>query len=248
MTTSGLKRTRATLRPVRRWYRELRSPVLRRDRVDTEHLRLLLAFSLREESCCVDVGANEGSVLALILRYSPNGRHTAFEPIPPLAAALRNRFPTVDVREAALSASAGTADFVFVKSRPALSGLRERSYSGPVEKENLTVRTERLDDIIPAGSPVDLLKIDVEGGELGVLEGGMRTITDSRPLIVLEHGAGGADHYGTTPQQVFRLLCTEAGLTIFDMDGNGPYEESEFARTSTHPQGRWNWIARPYRS
>lgn len=248
MSNAGILRARAALRPLRRWYRELRSPVLRRDRLDTANLRLLLAFILREDSRCVDVGANVGSVLELIVRYSPKGHHTAFEPIPSLAAGLRHRFPGVDVRETALSADSGDSDFVFVTSRPALSGLRERSYNGPVKKEHLTVRTERLDDVIAPGSPIDLLKIDVEGGELGVLEGAMNTLADSRPVVVLEHGAGGADHYGTTPQQIYRLLCTEAGLTIFDMDGNGPYDEAEFARTSTHPRGRWNWVARPYKA
>ena len=225
----------------------MRSPVLRRDRTDGRNLELLLAWSLMSDSACIDVGAHAGSVLEHICRLSPAGTHLAFEPIPELASALRSRFPSVDVHEAAVAREAGTADFVFVKSRPALSGLRERSYGGPVQKEVLTVRTERLDDVIPAGLVIDFLKVDVEGGELGVFQGGLDTIVNHRPLVVFEHGTGGADHYGTTPHDVYRLLSGEAGLSIFDMDGHGPYDETDFAQASTHPRGRWNWIARRYR-
>ncbi len=50
------------------------------------------------------------------------------------------------------------------------------------------VRQRRLDDLV--SDSVSLLKIDVEGAELGVLEGAARVV-GSRPLIVVESLGGG---------------------------------------------------------
>lgn len=42
----------------------------------------------------------------------------------------------------------------------------------------------RLDDVVPAGQRVDLVKIDVEGAEMEVVKG-MRRILDENPNIVV---------------------------------------------------------------
>ena len=61
--------------------------------------------------------------------------------------------------------------------------------------------------------------------------------------MIFEHGLGSADVYGTSPRDVFDLLSVEAGLRIFDLDGNGPYSLSEFERTY-YAWERVNFVAR----
>ena len=80
----------------RRLQRLLGSRTTRRDLRDNEHLRLLLAFVLREDANCIDVGANVGEILEEIVRVAPRGRHIAYEPLPDHAADLAKRFPGVD--------------------------------------------------------------------------------------------------------------------------------------------------------
>jgi FkbM family methyltransferase len=214
-----------------------------RDRQDMEDTRALLASVLTPQSNCIDVGANIGSVLAPIVKHAPLGRHIAYEPLPHLCQQLRSRFPQVDVRQAALSNRTGEASFVFVKNMPGYSGLKERNYPGPVETEPLVVRVEELDSSLPAGYVPHLIKIDVEGGEREVLEGAIQTISTHKPVVLFEHGRGAADRYGTTPEQVFHLLCTRAGLRIFDLRGSGPYTLEEFV--SIFQRGTcWNFVAR----
>jgi hypothetical protein len=106
---------------------------------------------------------------------------------------------------------------------PQYSGLRERTYPRAVDRELITVATERLDDHLPEGCAPAFIKIDVEGAECLVIEGALRTLAAHRPTVVVEHGPGGSDHYGSTPAQLHRLLCDGAGLRIFDLDGEGPY-------------------------
>ncbi len=225
---------------VRKAYR-LRSRSARRDYRDDMHLRLLLAFTLRKESNCIDVGANRGDVYADMVRLAPAGHHIAYEPLPNLHAELERRFPGNDLRRVALSDASGEASYVHVKTNPSYSGFRERSYDRPERLERITVRTETLDSSLPDGYVPSFIKIDVEGAELQVLAGALQTITAHRPIVFFEHGQGAADHYGTSPRDIYDLLSVEAGLRIFDLDGRGPYDRAGFEAVFHEPI--WNFVA-----
>jgi FkbM family methyltransferase len=215
----------------------------RRDRIDNEHLRLLLAFVLAPDSNCIDVGAHRGEVLREITRLAPRGKHIAYEPVPASHATLTREFPDVDVRQAALSDAPGESTFVHVPAIPSYSGFRRHTYPSPQETEEITVRVESLDTALPDGYVPTLIKIDVEGAERQVLHGAIETISRHRPTVVFEHGAGAADHYGTGPDHVYDLLAEQAGLRIFDIDGRGPYTRAEFQDVFTQPI--WNFVAHP---
>ena len=190
--------------------------------------RAILERELGPTSNCLDVGCHKGEILDLMLAYAPLGDHVGFEPIPALAAALEWRYaaePAVRIARLALSDEAGAASFNYVTSNPSYSGLERRSYDRPGERdERITVERARLDDVVPAGTPVALVKIDVEGGELGVLRGARRLLAEQRPVVVFEFGLGAADHYGATPGEVYEVLA-EAGLGVRTLAGhlaNGP--------------------------
>ncbi|MFI9322649.1 FkbM family methyltransferase [Kitasatospora aureofaciens] len=228
----------------------LRYRAVRRNAREDAKLPQLLAFILNRESCCIDIGCNGGVVLEQMLRCAPDGRHIAFEPIPTLAGDLRRRFPTVDVRQAAVSDQDGRATFVHVTADAAYSGLRERPSSlrgwpdhiGRDDLEEIVVRTERLDSVLPDGFVPDLIKIDVEGAEGLVLSGAMDTIATHRPTIVFEH-EGVIPAYGTESSDIWDLLVREAGLRIYDFDGRGPYTRDQFA-LSAHRLDNTNYLAR----
>jgi Methyltransferase FkbM domain len=111
-------------------------------------------------------------------------------------------------------------------------------------EETLTVPTETLDHSLPAGYVPTFIKVDVEGAERQVFEGAIDTISRYKPVIVFEHGKGGAPHFGTQPRHIYQLLHDEAGLDIFDMDGNGPYTLSQL-EDSFELDERWDYVARP---
>lgn len=225
------------LRAVRRTLK----PELRRDHRDNEHLRLLLSFTLAPDSNCIDVGSHLGEALREMLRVAPHGRHIAYEPLPDFHARLAEEFPGVEVRGAALSNESGEASFTYVRTRPGYSGFRERPYPAAEETETITVPVEPLDGSLPDGYVPALIKIDVEGAEQQVLEGALKTISTHQPTVVFEHGSA-AQAYGTESTSIFDLLCAEAGLRIFDLDGNGPYTRSGFAETCARGS-YWNFVA-----
>ncbi len=228
-----LRRVRASLEP----------QSAKRERREDANLRLLMAFSLERDSNCIDVGASVGGMLEDIVHFAPEGRHIAYEPLPAMREALVERFPGVEVRSAALSNETGETSFVYVKSRAAYSGLKERDYPGKQESELITVHVERLDDALPDGYVPALIKIDVEGAELQVLEGARRTLAAHRPIVVFEHTKGAAEHYGTTPAAVHDLF-SEVGLRVFDLHGEGPYSREEFDAAFERAE-HFNFVAKP---
>jgi len=227
--------------------REARSafdPATRRILRDEHAMRVVLATALRHDGNAVDVGANQGDTLEMILAVAPQGRHVAYEPIPGLAEQLAARYPQVDVRNAACSEEAGTAEFTHVLDAPAMSGLRQREDlpAHAAQVERITVRLDKLDEALPDGYVPSLIKIDVEGAELLVMRGAAETLARHRPFVIFEHGVGGADLYGSKPGDVFDLL-TGAGLRIFDLEGDGPYTRDGFEAVFTEPI--WNFLAAP---
>jgi FkbM family methyltransferase len=176
---------------------------------------------------------------------APRGRHIAYEPLPELATRLAAEFPAVDVRGRALSDHGGETEFVHVLTRPGWSGFRERPYPGSETVRRITVTTERLDEALAPDYVPHFIKIDVEGAEEQVLRGAQETIRRYRPVVALEHGVGSADYYGTRPETIHAILSDDCGLTIFDLDGGGPYSLEHFVRAFEGGQ-RVNFLARDY--
>ena len=173
-------------------------------------------------SNCVDVGCHAGQILDEMLRFAPQGTHYAFEPLPHLYAALEEKYAgraNVRLHPLALAAAAGETTFQHVVTNPAYSGILRRRYDRPNEEViEIHVKLARLDDVVPKDLPIRLVKIDVEGAELGVMKGALEVLRRSRPYVVFEHGLGGSDHYGTRPEHVWDLV-QGCGLKLSLMGG-----------------------------
>jgi len=239
--TSGAER--GPLGFARRLRRRFLPAHVRADIRDQELMRERMAELIQGDSDCLDVGAHEGAVLGEMIRLAPHGRHTAWEPLPEFAELLRTRHPAAEVRQAALSDHEGERDFFLVLDDPGWSGFRERETPSGGGVEEITVRTERLDDVLAADRRPAFLKIDVEGAEAEVLRGAFRTLHEHRPAIAFEHGLGSADHYGTTPEEVHDLL-TGLSYEIFGLDLEGPYTRERFAQIFATAE-RVNFLALP---
>jgi FkbM family methyltransferase len=200
-----------------------------------------LACSLRGDGTYVDVGTNRGQVLAQAVRIAPRGRHVAFEPIPSLAAEVASSFPDVDCRSKALGAHAHSAEFCHFRALDGWSGLRRQPEISDErgDPEYITVEVSTLDAELQEITPA-VVKIDVEGAELGVLEGGRSLLLRARPLIVFEHVAEAAALYGVDSLALWDLLA-QLGYEIFSITGEGPTSRSSFAAS----RDVVNWLASP---
>lgn len=148
-----------------------------------EHQAVLRAL---RPDLVVDVGANRGQFSLDVLRTLPDVRVLAFEPLVPEADVYRSILGSrqnYQLHEVALGAEAGFVEFHVSAARDSSSLLpigRRQSELFPgtaeVDTERVTVRT--LDDYIEdiERSSRALLKLDVQGGELEVLRGGLKAL------------------------------------------------------------------------
>ena len=75
-----------------------------------------------------------------------------------------------------------------------------------------------LDEVVPAGERVDVVKIDVEGAELAVLQGMTRIINEHRDLVIIaEFGSSHLKAAGITSVQWFTAFY-EFGFESFAID------------------------------
>lgn len=199
--------------------------------------RQVIRAVCRPGSNSIDVGCHKGEILDLFLQAAPQGLHIGFEPIPVLFQNLQKKYAALSncrFYDIALSNRQGSSSFNYVVSNPSYSGLLKRRYDRAHEEDmSITVRTERLDDLLPADSWVDIMKIDVEGGELMVLEGAVETLRRCRPVVIFEHGLGASELYDSSPEKVFGLLQS-CGLQVSLLDRfmkkQAAFTLEEFAR------------------
>lgn len=147
----------------------------------------LIEFLCRGDADAIDVGANDGSYVHYMRRHS---RHVfAYEPMPILADALRRKFPRgVTIEGLALSDRTGTVELrmpvvegVVVTGCSTVSRDASATYPG---YRGIEVPMDRLDNVYRGHAAV--IKIDVEGHELAVLDGAIETIRRCRPRVLVE--------------------------------------------------------------
>lgn len=189
----------------------------------------------RQNSNCIDIGCHKGEILDLMIKFAPQGHHWGFEPIPDLYNALTVKYAHTNctISNIALTNFEGTTTFNYVTSNPAYSGIKKRKYDRPHEQDTLIeVSCKELDKVLPQDFRADLIKIDVEGAEMLVLEGAQKVLETYSPVIIFEHGLGASDIYGTTPEQLFRFM-DQYRYKIATLDrwlkGSAPFSEKEFA-------------------
>lgn len=144
---------------------------------------------IKKEDFVVDVGANIGCTAILFSGLA--ARVVAIEASPTTYKILKvnleqNRCANVQCVNRALGASPGVLELTRSSDNRAGGFISNKVKPGAGHTTE-TVEIARLDDLSQLRDEnVDFIKIDVEGFEKNVIEGGRRTISESKPLVVLE--------------------------------------------------------------
>ncbi|MDQ6606150.1 MAG: FkbM family methyltransferase [Actinomycetota bacterium] len=170
-----------------------------------------------------DIGANLGffSLLGAHLAGVSDGWVYAFEAAPDNASAIRsnaelNGLANIVVIDKAVSAHGGRGRLQIVDDQ-SWSKLEEYG-DHPNTEQVIEVELVAIDDLLAVGElrPPTLVKIDVEGAEIAVLEGMRATIERHRPAIVCElHGT----------HHEFAEAMTAHGYRVINLEGTIPVTE-----------------------
>ena len=150
---------------------------------------------------CLDIGANIGVYSMVLAELSGSSQNIhSFEPVRHIrnkliANAKLNGFKSLHINDFALGAEPGKIDMYQVKE-----GVFRAGTSTFVENENFQTLDKEHFDVIPVDikqldhyvseqdlTQVDFLKIDVEGFEWNVLQGGQETLKKFKPAIIMEY-------------------------------------------------------------
>ena len=170
------------------------------------------------DSVCVDAGSHNGKILEMMIKAAPKAKHYAFEPVPDFFTLLENKFSNnAKVYCVALSDKSETTSFNVVLTNMAFSGLKKRVFEKGQKDVLIFSETERLDNIIPSKEKITLLKMDVEGAELLVLHGAIKTIEHSKPIILFEFGKEGSALYEYDDTMMFSFINETLQYQIFTL-------------------------------
>jgi FkbM family methyltransferase len=165
---------------------------------------------LRPGDFAIDIGAHKGAYAFWLRRaVDSEGKVYAYEPQPDLAAYLNSvrgamGWKNVFVRDCALSnrSGAGLLNVPGETSSPGASLHRVANTVGPTRQ--LECRVDTLDHKMENERRVSLLKVDVEGHELQVFQGGAKTLSRDGPVLLFECETRHlTDH---TMEDVFKFL------------------------------------------
>jgi FkbM family methyltransferase len=172
-----------------------------------EHVLTTCIDALAPDGVFYDIGANTGYFsIAAANRYR-DARVIAFEPLPELAedigiASDANRLPGLRVLNLALSAENGEQTLYLPTQSVHASFVSREAVAAAV-----VVPTRRLDDLVDAGDipPPTVVKLDVEGAEMLVLDGAEQTLRRHRPLICFECDVN-SERFGHRPADMIARL------------------------------------------
>jgi FkbM family methyltransferase len=159
---------------------------LRGTRPDETQLVIRECKRLIQGGVFFDIGANIGRISQAVLPHA--GRIVAVEPDPRTFAELSRRLgKRVTCVEALVGPDGAERTFLFNKiaSSSSTSVAPEHNPIGHDELVRSTMRAVSLDRLAREHGRPDLIKIDVEGAELTVLESGKEVLA-SRPIVVME--------------------------------------------------------------
>jgi FkbM family methyltransferase len=157
----------------------------------------LSVLALPQLRVALDVGANTGDFTQAVAAVAPAASVYMVEPLPSLHGGLQrlcaNSQGRFHLSTKALSDKPGTAELFFDPSNHTIGSLLGFNQEYKLVNETLSAQTEKtvcetetLDMLTRSANldRIDVLKIDVEGFEFHVLEGGKETLARTEAVIV----------------------------------------------------------------
>jgi FkbM family methyltransferase len=183
-----------------------------------------LIREIEEGDCIVDIGSNIGGMALLMSKLAgSSGTVIAFEPGPVSFALLNlnvaiNNADNITIINKAVSSKSGTELLFICPTGESDNHVSPKfiSYQDQA-RDSMKIETLCLDDFFEDDQQIDLVKIDIQGGEYRALQG-MQKLLLSNPKIrcVVEY----APHYilwENLDQQIFIDFVRSLGFDIYDL-------------------------------
>lgn len=187
---------------------------------DRAERRLLRGLVGRGDTV-LDVGANIGIYTEFLAQLvGPDGRVIAFEPESRNVARLRSgtrTLPQVTVVHAGVAPASGSLRLFVADDL----NVDHRTYATPdPSRREIEVPAVALDEYLgDTARRVSVVKVDIQGAELGALQGAARLLSSAdAPALLLEYWPHGLRAAGVQPESLLAFL-RDAGYRVRTVDG-----------------------------
>ncbi len=188
-------------------------------------------------SVCYDFGASIGYLSLLMARKA--SAVYSFEPAPHALAEIRRQSEAnglINIHPVQQVVSGNVRDVEFALTDNAYGSRIIAGQPVPANRPKLKFRTTTLDALVGSYPPPDFIKMDVEGEELSVLQGGEEVIRANRPIFCIEL------HSTQLAKDCIEFLRSH-GYRVTELDGS-PIREHEAVRPGdlqvmAFPSERW---------
>jgi FkbM family methyltransferase len=188
---------------------------------------------VRPDDLVLDVGANIGVFTVRFARWvGPNGRVLAVEPEELNFATLQAEIERAGVSDRSTLIRAVCAEQVGERLL-VRNDMHPGDHRLALAGDGTPVRAVSIDALVgeQQGKRVGLIKIDVQGAEMIVLQGALETLRKHGPPLFVEIHEAGLAHFGASPTALVQFL-TSLGYTINRLEARGravPESEAELA-------------------
>lgn len=184
-------------------------------------LQLVARNIVRSGMCVWDVGANQGIMAFLAAsKVGPKGSVYALEADPRYADMIQRSarrlsatYEPVTVLCAAIAEHSGVLDFAVSAQGHARNRLLDHAPPSFEISARKSVVALSGNDLLVHWRAPDLIKMDVEGAELGALRGSESLFSGPRPVFYIEVSAENADTVTT--------FLRELDYAVFHLEGSG---------------------------
>ena len=166
---------------------------------------------IKNGSSVFDIGANFGWYSLNVAKRFPDCKIYSFEPIPKTFGYLKanvdlNGFNNININNFGFADEEKEISFYYYPAgsgNASLANLSELS-----NQEEVRCSIKKLDDYMEknAAAAIDFIKCDVEGAELLVFKGGLKSIEKYKPIIFTELLRKWAKKFNYHPNEVVELL------------------------------------------
>ena len=160
--------------------------VIEQNTIENYLIKKTINFFYKSNNCIIDIGAHKGDKTNIFLKFFPNSIFFLFEPFPKYFKILKKKFKNkknIFIYKLSLSNKKSQKKFFYTSNKKYEEGfsLLKNNYLD----KNIIVKTIKLDDLF-FKNKISIIKIDAEGNEPNILNGGIRTIKKNLPIIFIE--------------------------------------------------------------
>lgn len=187
------------------------------------HLTSLLRKTLRPGMVFVDIGANLGYFTLLAAKIVGNTGHVfAFEPSEYnykylLYNTKLNNFDNVDIYPFPVAEKKGWFEYISHGSNGDILEVNSTTIEDVASK--VLVRSTTIDDVLGHIQQLDVIKIDIEGGEYRAFMGAKKTIAQNRPIIFSEFSPPMLKNNSNVPAKQYLKWLIDQNYHISVIDG-----------------------------